>query len=225
MHPWVNFEQILNKCFIGPLKTHVEFDPSEVFKVSEKPAPKPEKELVNTSNEETVQHATTKEPIVLPKFDWIQKLDFITIIFYTGNFSNPLIEINRIDDRILNIYLSYKDNFYENELNFFEKILWPPQTKVTYETGKIEMVFRKVQGTIWENFGVLKQTCKTSRHSLIESRIKCKVINKTKVNHNTFLIELERSDNNRCIVPLGNHIKVFETIKGKYFSNNDNTRT
>ncbi|XP_063916616.1 cytochrome b5 reductase 4 isoform X2 [Zophobas morio] len=219
VHPWVNFDQILSKCYVGRLKTHVEFEPEEVFKSQKAPREPPPPDALNVApkapNEETVKNATTKEPILLPKFDWIQKLDYITIIFYTGNFSNPLIEANRVDERTFHISLSYKNTVFENEILFSDKVNWPCQFRVGYETGKVEMVYKKCQGSIWENFGVLKQTSKSRTNSLVEARLKCRVVNKVKVNHNTVLVEMERMDGNKSIVPLGKHVKVFASIKGQ----------
>jgi hypothetical protein len=208
VHPWVNYDQILSKCYVGTLKPHAEFDPTEVFKPAEKSPPK-------ALNEETANNATNKEPILLPRFDWIQKLDYITIIFYTGNFSNPMLEVNRADDKTFHIFLTYSGHVFDNEIMFADKVHWPCRIRVGCETGKVELVYRKCQGSVWDNFGVLKQKSKAKAKALVESRLKCKVANKTKVNYNTFLIELERSDGNRSIVPLGKHIKVFDTIKGK----------
>ncbi|RZC34889.1 cytochrome b5 reductase 4 [Asbolus verrucosus] len=212
VHPWVNFDQILQKCYVGKMKAHIEFDPEEVFRVSEK---KPSSPISNTPNEETAKNATNKEPILLPRFDWIQKLEYITIIFYTGNFSNPMIEINQVDEKMFSIFLIYNSSIFENEIIFFDNVHWPCQIKVTCETGKVELIYKKSQGNIWDNFGVLKQKCKTCRNSLTEAKFKCEVINKIKVNYNTVLVELGRHDRNKMIVPLGKHIKVFDTIKGE----------
>jgi cytochrome-b5 reductase len=194
VHPWVNYDQILSKCYVGTLKPHAEFDPTEVFKPAEKSPPK-------ALNEETANNATNKEPILLPRFDWIQKLDYITIIFYTGNFSNPMLEVNRADDKTFHIFLTYSGHVFDNEIMFADKVHWPCRIRVGCETGKVELVYRKCQGSVWDNFGVLKQKSKAKAKALVESRLKCKVANKTKVNYNTFLIELERSDGNRSIVP------------------------
>ncbi|XP_044272364.1 cytochrome b5 reductase 4-like isoform X2 [Tribolium madens] len=208
VHPWVNFDQILTKCYIGQLKAHAEFEPEEVFK-SEK-----EGKNVNAPNDETVTNAT-REPILLPRFDWIQKSDHITIIFYTGNFSNPMLETNQSDDNTHNIFLTYNNTIFENEIIFADKVHWPGRIKVTCETGKVELGYKKCQGGVWDNFGVLKQKARACTNSLVEAKVKCKVINKIKVNYNTVLIELERNDNTKSVVPLGKHIKVFDTIKGE----------
>ncbi|XP_064213305.1 cytochrome b5 reductase 4 isoform X2 [Tribolium castaneum] len=208
VHPWVNFDQILTKCYVGKLKAHPEFEPEEVFK-SEKNAPPP------PQNNETVANAT-KEPILLPRFDWIQKLDYITIIFYTGNFSNPMLETTtRGDDNTHSIFLTYNNTIFDNEIVFAGKVHFPGRIKVTCETGKVELCYKKCQGSVWDNFGVLKQKARPYTDSLVQAKLKCKVVNKIKVNYNTVLIELERSDNTKSVVPLGKHIKVFDTIKGE----------
>lgn len=195
----------------------MEFDPQEVFK-SEKDETKCVTVAPISPNEETVKNST--EPILLlPRFDWIQKLDYITIIFYTGNFSNPMVEVNCIDDKNYQIFLTYDDNVFVNEITFTGGVNWPCQIRVSCETGKIELIYKKDEGKVWDNFGVLKQKAKSKTNSLVETKFKCKVINKVKVNYNTVLIELERNDGNKCVVPLGKHIKVYETIKGNEIIN------
>lgn len=205
VHPWVNFDQILTKCYIGKLKAHVEFEPEEVFKS--------EKQAKHAPNEETGKPNAINEPI-LPRFDWIQKLDYITVIFYTGNFSNPMLEMWIQDEQTHCIFLTYNQTVFENEIVFTKKVHWPGVVKVSCETGKVEIIYKKCEGSVWENFGVLRQKSKPT-NSLIEAKFKCKVINKVKINYNTVLIELERSDNTKSVVPLGKHIKVSDTIKGK----------
>lgn len=51
---------------------------------------------------------------VLPRFDWIQKLDIISIIFYTKPFSNPLIEIYPPkSNKAVTIILTYEEYIFQ----------------------------------------------------------------------------------------------------------------
>lgn len=84
-----------------------------------------------------------EQPPALPRFDWIQKLDYITVIFYTKAFSNPLVEVNHlVNEQTVVIALTYQDTVFKNELVFYDKVRWPCDVNVTVETGKVEFVFR-----------------------------------------------------------------------------------
>lgn len=158
-------------------------------------------------------------PIDLPRFDWIQKMDSITIIFYTKSYNNPQVEIKAPNyENAITIYLFYDCQYFVNEIKFSQQIQWPCQTKINFETGKIEVIFKKTVGNIWENYGTLKQETLESK-SAANQNYKYDIINKTQVNYNTCLLELQKSDRSKIITPLGKHVRVFGKIKGKYLEN------
>lgn len=154
--------------------------------------------------------------IDIPRFDWIQKMDNINIIFYTKSYSNPQVEITPPNhENTLTIYLLYDNQHFVNEIKFSEQIQWPCQTKINFETGKIEVIFKKAVGNIWENYGALKQEILDSKIAA-NQKSKYDIINKTQVNYNTCLLELQKSDGSKVITPLGKHVRVFGKIKGKH---------
>lgn len=140
-------------------------------------------------------------------------MDYITIIFYTKPFSNPQVEITKPDHaNVLNVHLSYEHQTFINEIKFNKSIEWPSHTKINYETGKIEVIFKKVDGQIWDNYGVLKQ--RNEDYKFSDVKYKYNVIKKLQVNHNTCLLELQRIDGNKLTIPIGKHVRVFAKIKG-----------
>ncbi|XP_076275141.1 cytochrome b5 reductase 4-like isoform X2 [Rhynchophorus ferrugineus] len=231
VHPWVNYEQILQKCYVGKL---VSVDPSvdtEALFFGEKNQVRAQEKPQSTrlevspslnsseSSTETNGVSPNEEKIELPRFDWIQKLEYITIIFYTKAFSNPLVEIQKpTNDRTLVIALTYYEHTYKNELTFFEKIHWPCDVTVTAETGKVELVFRKHDSGVWDNYGVLKQQTKLNSTSSSQVRSTYLVKRKSDVNYNTVLLQLEREDEGRIVVPVGRHVRVFAAVDGEEFS-------
>ncbi|KAF5270726.1 hypothetical protein FQA39_LY01464 [Lamprigera yunnana] len=232
VHAWVNYESLLQKCYLGRL---VSIDPQinarELFfgkeevkspKANKTVAPKilpPNKvspledaNLIDTPEE---LNLTEKELRPLPKFDWIQKTDYITLIFYTGAYSNPRVEITPPNtNNTVIIQLTADVQIFNNKVTFFQPVQWPCQIKLNYETGKVEVQFRKAESRIWENYGVLKQ--KTEVLSAIRTKNKCKyvIINKIDVNYNTSLLELKNIDESRTTVPLGKHIRIFMNTHG-----------
>lgn len=174
--------------------------------------------LDDTKLANTVICDTKPKEIILPRFDWIQKTDYITIIFYTKLFSNPHVEIKKPNvDNVLSINLEYDNQIFTNDIQFNKAIEWPCQVKISYETGKIEIQFRKVVGGIWENYGTLKQSNEEALANSAEIKYKYTVMNKIEVNYNTSLLELQRCDETRIVVPIGRHVQLFNNVQGKIF--------
>ncbi|XP_058054026.1 cytochrome b5 reductase 4 [Anopheles bellator] len=118
VHAWVNYESLLAKCYIGPLRTTVTITLTDSGKPNSKLPPPPPSFLAvkpivpaqaapTTSADDqrvTVLPASFSNasivssdsddslklsiPIV-PRFDWIQKTADLTLIFYTRTLANP----------------------------------------------------------------------------------------------------------------------------------------
>lgn len=214
VHPWVNYDQILQKCFIGRL---VALDPSintqNLFTNKPKTPPKLVQSPIQANN--NIETTTINEEIILPRFDWIQKMDTITIIFYTKAFSNPLLEIfQSAEDQGILILISYDGTLFSNEIIFFKQVHWPCNIKITIETGKIEMFFKKLHSCIWDNYGVLRQKSRSTGSFSANVKYNYVICDKIKINHNTWLFKLDRSDGSKLVVPIGKHIRVFGNING-----------
>lgn len=168
MHPWVNYDQILQKCFIGRLvisdtsltaddlfgkpsspSRFISLKSSETNSTSERQSHSGKRSeqdhLKQTNNSTNIPEKLTTDPkrsqsaptdstvsrsgselakepeeditnrlSTLPKFDWIQKLDSINIIFYTKAFSNPLVEIYPPKpNQVMMVCLTYEDTLFE----------------------------------------------------------------------------------------------------------------
>lgn len=175
MHPWVNYDQILQKCFIGRLAVaNSTLTVDEIIGKASSPSTNTlifsggtnsafvkqsqranhmEEDLVNETENSTkapenfssdlekplsaqmeltvaqsssglvkglVQNLTNRVSD-LPKFDWIQKLDSISIIFYTKALSNPMVEIYppKVNGEII-VAITYDNTLFE--VNLFSLI-------------------------------------------------------------------------------------------------------
>lgn len=246
VHPWVNYEQILQKCLVGklvsvepnvnteklffgsPTDTKITtaeelVEKSSYTKSTENLEPYPKidtnknQDTENKNVDETAVQDSKEEkediPISLPRFDWIQKLDYITSIFYTGPFSNPFIEIyppNHEKEIIVSITSGRK--IYRNELVFNEDIQWPCSVKMIWETGKLELVFKKTASKVWENYGKLTQSSIDAPSNTVKLDFSLK--RKQQVNHNIYLLGLERRDECKMVVPIGRHVRLFVNVDG-----------
>lgn len=83
------------------------------------------------------------------------------------------------------------------------------------ETGKVELTYLKKESGLWENYGRLRQRSKNLE--IVNSPTKFNFVykNRVQVTHNIFLLELERTDDAKIIIPIGKHIRVFVKIDGE----------
>ncbi|CAH0564317.1 unnamed protein product [Brassicogethes aeneus] len=241
VHAWVNYESILQKCVVGRL---VSIDPSinredlflgkDSFIVpktslktpsllktptnSPKENPQNTKETpLNTNESLSIPTTPLDDSLPLPRFDWIQKLNSITVIFYTGAFSNPCVEITPpTAENEVNVVLTYLNTCFTNELKLLQKVLFPPKIKVYCETGKVELVFNKISSEIWDNYGILRQN--SDKITPGSDRTAFVLAEKTQVNHNTYLLKFDRTNHCRYIVPIGKHVRIFMDTQGTEIS-------
>lgn len=248
VHPWVNYDQILQKCLVGRLVTvdsnldiNTLFGPTLSKKNDENSAPNQSQATnskisqekveitkkieatpakVDSSEDQIVQdEAQQNESIhVLPRFDWIQRLDYITVIFYTRAFSNPLVKLYPPDpNKTFVIKLIYDGYVFRNEILFYESVIWPCSVKVTCETGKVELVFQKTEGRIWEHYGILRQQSISFDAAEVTTKYNFVFSGKVQINHNISLMRLERTDGVKIVAPIGMHVRAFVNIDGKFF--------
>ncbi|CAG9767355.1 unnamed protein product [Ceutorhynchus assimilis] len=219
IHAWVNYEQILQKCLVGKL---VNVDPSidteALFfgeKVSNSSTASVNRLEAHSSNTMGPPRPVNEPtPGSLPRFDWIQTSSYITIVFYTKSFSNPLVEFKcPLDEQTFILSLTYDDYIFKNEVFFYDKVKWPCDIHVSVETGKVQLKFDKLSFGVWENYGLLKQTS-TSINEQSSGQTKNEYILKKKVqvSHDTWLMKFDRLDGKKIIVPVGKHLRVFGPI-------------
>lgn len=86
-----------------------------------------------------------------------------------------------------------------------------------FETGKVEIIFGKKETGVWENYGKLKQF--SQDNEAFNETVKFNYVyrNKVQVTRNIFLLELERTDGAKIIIPIGKHIRAFVNVDGGLF--------
>ncbi|KAL1497425.1 hypothetical protein ABEB36_008401 [Hypothenemus hampei] len=219
VHPWVNYEQILQKCYIGKLGAMDPDIDKELLFFGEKKAPSSQYNQVDrfSTNPTTTPIESDLTVSNLPRFDWIQQIDFITVIFYTKAFSNPGLEISDpTEKRTVEILLTYNDQIFKNELIFHKNIQTVCDVNVVIETGKVELVFRKASSGIWDNYGVLHQTyINSSSNSSEQFKTSYILKSKLQLNYNTWQLNFQRQDKKQVVVPIGKHFRIFSNIDGE----------
>lgn len=148
VHAWVNYEQLLGKCYVGPLRNIATIsigdekasgNPSssstnnEVFKApSELTATKQSPIKPSPTNA-----SVTTEPIeIIPRFDWIQKTADLTVIFYTKSMCNPGVSIECLSECEIAIRIFIDRTMHVCSFRFTHPVVWPCSIKFSTETGK-----------------------------------------------------------------------------------------
>lgn len=245
VHAWVNYEQLLCKCFVGPLRTTLTINldvsgnssrtksinqlassttPNGCFKAPFLP-------IFNTAVSSTTKSPTNStdnahisqsmECIVnacmeiVPRFDWIQKTTEISLVFYTKALCNPGIVIRNLttdSSAKLEISIQIEQTLHECTFQLADGVEFPPlATKINYETGKIECVFRKHVPALWTNFGLMTRQKLTD---LSNCTYLYNVIERVQITHDSYALILEPKQNLTQTLPIGHHISVTANVEG-----------
>lgn len=218
VHAWVNYEQLLTKCFVGPLRssgmtTIPEGKPPTTSRLSPNLNEKfkfPHFKLSHSTPDISIQKSPEHVEII-PRFDWIQKTSDLSIVFYTKSLCNPGLTIDQRSETEIDvrIFVEHHFNLYQFKLAY--KVQWPCQPRIFYETGKIEIVFVKVEPALWTNYGTMERK-KTNDFEDIEREYD--VINRTPISEDSYSIVLKPKRKMLQVLPLGYHFSVTARVNG-----------
>lgn len=233
VHAWVNYEQLLGKCLIGPLRNVVTLNiasstTNSVGNTIDANANRakgrtqsitpdggafkapflPFMSLDKSPSSKQIDAAVPRIAIV-PRFDWMQKMADLTLVFYTKSWCNPGILINGLDDnRKLNIFVQIERDVHAFNFELLHQVEWSPSAAVVnHETGKIEITLKKFVPALWSHFG------SSNRRKLTDDYSDCnffyKIDQRTRISHDSYALVL-RAANGQIIhqLPLGYHVSV-----------------
>lgn len=146
VHAWVNYEQLLSKCLVGPLRNTVTIDFSSSRNKSssiKKPSlAGPDKDEVTTSGETTPNNSENRKLEIVPRFDWIQKTSDIILTFYTRALCNPGLIIECLNDpKMYHIRVLVEDVTHLFKITFFADVRWPCTIRLSSETGTLRLFY------------------------------------------------------------------------------------
>ncbi|XP_037877500.1 cytochrome b5 reductase 4 isoform X2 [Bombyx mori] len=266
VHPWVNYDSLLAKCLVGPLRYDLP-DAEELFDTSSPSSksdrlrePSKAQELVRKSMENLANCITpvrkkisnkseenakgsppskimqsliqssdlpvsisrraaaspvkkadknTETPTPM-RYDWIQTSTKLTISVYTGPLANPG-GCARITDGFLLIEVATNGWLRTLKITPEATLQEPLQLRVFAESGKVEVIARKVESSLWKGCGevVLGVPKKISSPRTME----CRIMRVDRVSHDTTLLSLTPKAG-PVLVPLGHHVRIHEQMEG-----------
>lgn len=151
-HAWVNIDQLLAKCYVGPLRNTVTLnlkDSSSNMDIRSRLSPPSSSllkfpSLLSVSSETLSKVSFADKPAspipphaeIIPRFDWIQKTSELYVYFYTKSFCNPGVSVEYLDEKqsVINIIIANTNNSYK--FSFLKSLKWPCSVKINQETGE-----------------------------------------------------------------------------------------
>lgn len=208
VHPWVNYQSMLEKCLIGNL----------VGKPIKEDSSKSTISLItdNMVLKNIIEPISEVTPPAPPVIDSYQTVDEINIVIYTKcknmHSDNLIVDqvCSRLDDdfKILVIFIYLKDNQvhkFSTELNFPIKNDY--SVKVSKE-GKVELILKKIKNTAWDQM----KSKINFQHEFIENsqtgtnyRV-CELTKRIEATYDTDLYVFDLPKGTRMFVPLGHHV-------------------
>lgn len=147
-HAWVNIDQLLAKCLVGPLRNTVTLnlkDSSSTMDIRTRLSPPSTSILkfpsILSLSSEALSKPESPTPIqqqqveIIPRFDWIQKTSELSIYFYTKSFCNPGVSVERTHDKESEVKIVIANTSNSYKFSFLKPLKWPCSVKINQETG------------------------------------------------------------------------------------------
>lgn len=147
VHAWVNYEQLLGKCYVGPLRNIATISIGDETVALDNPSSTnndPFKTPIVATNQlnqpmkpNNDKPTKSSEPIeIIPRFDWIQKTTDLTVIFYTKSMCNPGFTIECMGDCEVVVRIFIDRIMHFCSFRFLNPVVWPCSVRMSNETGK-----------------------------------------------------------------------------------------
>ncbi|XP_059470303.1 cytochrome b5 reductase 4 isoform X2 [Neocloeon triangulifer] len=237
VHAWVNYESILQKCQVGPLRGGLLFSASKPMqplsqllfgKKGEKGEPLSGKAIENKSSSAPSLSSAIMPKPSNPRLDWFQQLGAITLVLYARQVSRGLGKLppwvrvtldeggTKVGIFVCNVG-GEPGQTYEARLELSAPVRWPcSAVRVHPDSGKVEVVLKKETETLWKSFGTPAEG-----HGAISQDLQAEsefwpvyLADETQVNHNTKVLRFQFSDRVCFTVPVGHHFRVQTNIQG-----------
>ncbi|PSN43861.1 Cytochrome b5 reductase 4 [Blattella germanica] len=192
VHAWVNYESLLQKCYIGRL----------VYNDSNPGPP-----LINRASNLIGKLFLKKDKSVT--MDWYQQMGSINLQFFTrGGIPQTRVTLN---GKELNVNIRVGGIMHITLIQLEESVMWPCKIRTNYDTGKVEVILNKTQPAMWHKLGH-KQSEDSAQKNDVTFQL-MQVLYMSQVTHNTKLIILRHKDNIVDSAPLGYSVQVQAKIQ------------
>uniref|UniRef100_A0A8D8FZW3 Cytochrome b5 reductase 4 n=1 Tax=Culex pipiens TaxID=7175 RepID=A0A8D8FZW3_CULPI len=227
VHAWVNYESLLAKCFVGPLRNTTVLNlgspkgtmpppaflkpPTPVTPPADTPKTASAVSIVSSSSEDSA----AKTLPVVPRFDWIQKTAEVSFIFYTRALCNPAVIVEHVNNLEFNVRFFLEGNvLHRYRFQASNNLQWPCTVRQSLETGKVEIVFNKLLPGLWTNYGTMEYDQKENYELELNEY---DVATRIEITHDSCVLLLRPKNNSILqLTPIGHHISVSAPIEGEF---------
>lgn len=247
VHAWVNYEQLLSKCLVGPLRTTVTVNLSN-NPVKTPSAPLSSKSpsssslqqqqqggeenlITSTQTSKTPSPITKQSTVVVPRFDWIQKSTDILLTFYTRSLCNPGLIVEQLSVSTIIVKIFIEDITHIYKIKFSADVTWPCTIRLVNETGKVSHFYLFLFYFLLPFPGkieLLFMKCETSVWTNFCTMEKDKVVNDTtlyefdvqhreEITHDSCALLLIPKEKIIFVTPIGYHVNLTANINGMFF--------
>lgn len=216
VHPWVNFQSMLEKCLIGNLVGKPQkAEDSKQTDVTTGSTSTPES-LTELIPKELRTCSTPAEMLVpaVPTYDSYHTIDTINVVMYTKwpGMRSDFVIIDQVQDQTvfnnksLVVFLYIREDVFKFTADMSVPIKDNYKVKVSKE-GKVEITFLKLE--TFSNMAK-KITFNVEPVTIISKSgtnfRTVELVDKIKVTHNTYVYIFQLPESTRMCVPLGYHV-------------------
>ncbi|GAB1605537.1 cytochrome b5 reductase 4-like [Argonauta hians] len=200
IHRWVNVNSMLEKCYVGPLKTENILTRK---KKSLRNLPPP---CLLVPPQVTKSSVSVTKP---PSYDWFQSEASVTVVIYSLSI---FVKANHVivdwNDRDLHILVFIKPKMFKLHVNLEKEVTADYKVSVN-ASGAVHVVFKKDDPSIhWSSLGeTLYQNYIQTIPEVISRE--CSVDTVKKLTHNTKLLRISLPEGLLMSVPTGYHLRVY----------------
>ncbi|XP_065089720.1 cytochrome b5 reductase 4 isoform X2 [Ochlerotatus camptorhynchus] len=227
VHAFVNYESLLAKCYIGPLRSTgvLHLVPEEPAESSFLKPPTPsviitpsspsirtlKANSANSIASSSSEESTSKAAPVVPRFDWIQKTAEVTFIFYTKALCNPAVVVEFVNNLEFNVRIFLEGNVrHRYQFQVANNLQWPCTVRQSLEAGKVELVFNKLLPGLWTSYGQMEH--ERSENYPLEL-YEYDVATRLEITHDSCALLLRPKNNSILqVIPIGYHLSISGTV-------------
>ncbi|XP_023713167.1 cytochrome b5 reductase 4 isoform X2 [Cryptotermes secundus] len=207
VHPWVNFESLLQKCLVGRL---VQSNRSTgALPVLNK---KTTTFIGKLFTKRGADQCDPQEKSV--SMDWYQQLGTVTLQFFTlGDFPQTRVMLFT-SHKDLTVHIKLGSLLHVTHLLLEDSVKWPCKVRTNCDTGMVEIYFTKATPHMWHKLGSPVEDDGQKRDVGQEPYDPMEVVSVSSVTHNTKLILLRHKHRIMDTIPIGYSVPVLATIDG-----------
>lgn len=204
IHPWVNFESLLQKCLVG--------------------------QLVQSGRSTGTPRAANKTTSFIRKLftkrdpqenavsmDWYQQLGTVNLQFFTrGGYPQTRVMLFP-SQRDLTVKVKLGNLLHVTHLLLEGNVLWPCKVKTNCNSGVVEVYLTKETPGIWRSLGEREEDDGQKTEVLQQQQQhydSMEVVSVSSVAHNTKLIILRHKNRIMDAIPIGYSVPVLANIDG-----------